>query len=297
MPVACCLVWGIYLLMRWSDSGRIAWAFLAGLVLGCIPTIRYADSIVAIGIAIFLLMHIQKFPKIWKPYLAALIGALLPVLPLLVRNQLLFGAFWRTGYTLTNEESGFGWNYFTQHALGYLQMLQGSGLGLMFGLGLIGLVWMIFNKRERGVGLMLFGAEVPLLLVYMAYYWAAGVGGAGVGPGGGGGGPPGGGGGGGGGNAGAMRVLVPLVPLLVIAGVWAMAQMVKLARAAMRIAVPVLVVGMQLLMYGSGSGRTTADERAGDSACDGNGWIGKSRSRRQRRDRGQRFLQHLDFVR
>ena len=97
MPVACCLVWGIYLLLRWSDSGRIAWIFLAGVILGCIPTIRYADSVVALGIGIFLLMHIRKFPNIWRHYLATVVGALISVIPLLVRNQLLFGAFLANG--------------------------------------------------------------------------------------------------------------------------------------------------------------------------------------------------------
>ena len=49
MGVACALAWGVYLLVRWGDEGRLWQAFAAGLALGCIPTIRYADAIMGAG--------------------------------------------------------------------------------------------------------------------------------------------------------------------------------------------------------------------------------------------------------
>src|ERR1041385_4255777 len=104
-------------------------------------------------------------------------------------------------------------------------MMQGSGMGLLFGLGLIGMVWMIVTRTERRIGALLIGACVPFALVYMAYYWAGMGGGGPAGPGRGPGGGP--GGGGGAANLGAMRFLVPMVPLFVIAGTFAMAQMVS----------------------------------------------------------------------
>ncbi len=243
MPVAFCLVWGIYFLLLWSSSGKMPFALLAGLILGCIPTIRYADSVVALGIIVFLLWNVRKFPRIWRHYLAAGIGAAIPILPLLIRNQLVLGAFWRTGYSLTNEQTGFGWNYFNQNAMNYLQALQGTGLGMMFGLGLIGLVWMICTKRTRATGLMLLLSSTPLLLLYMAYYWARGVNG---------GGPGGGGGAGPGGGAGAgLRFLVPFVPLYIIAGAWALAEALRSANLGAKIAVPIVLIAMQATLYGS----------------------------------------------
>jgi hypothetical protein len=253
MPVAFCLVWGIYLLQRWSAGGRVGWAFAAGLVLGCIPTIRYADSVVALGVAVYFLYHWRAFPGIHRHYLAALAGAAVPVVPLLIRNQLLLGAFWRTGYALTNEQTGFGWNYFTQNAVGYLQSLQSGGLGWMFALGLIGMVWLICTPRDREgsegaaqqrrpLGLLLLFSTTPLLVVYMAYYWAQGIN---RGGGGGGGGP------GGGGMGGALRFLVPLIPAYVVAGTWAVAEALRGAPRAARVAVPLLVIAAQGTMYGS----------------------------------------------
>ena len=128
MPVACCLVWGIYLLLRGRIAGELRGYFWRG-DLGCIPTIRYADSVVALGIGIFLLMHIRKFPNIWRHYLATVVRARFRSFRCSCVISCCLARFWRTGYTLTNEESGFGWNYFTQHPPGFLQLLQGSGLG------------------------------------------------------------------------------------------------------------------------------------------------------------------------
>lgn len=237
MPVAFCVVWGAYLLLRWSESGWVWWVFGAGLVLGCIPSTRYADSVVAIGVTVFLLMHVRRFPKIWKHYLYAAGGAAIPILPLLIRNQLMFGKFWATGYTLTNESTGFSMEYFKQHAIGYLQAMQGGGLGVMFALGLIGMIWMLCVSRTRALSLMLLFAAVPFVMVYMAYYWAMGIGG---GP----------GGGPGGGNVGgALRFLVPIVPLFIIPGVWALDQIVRAAPMPARITIPIILLALQLTMY------------------------------------------------
>jgi 4-amino-4-deoxy-L-arabinose transferase-like glycosyltransferase len=283
MPVAFCLVWGVYLLLRWSDTGRWGWAFAGGIVLGCIPGARYADSIIALGVLAFLLMHVRTFPNIWKHYLAAVGGAAIPIVPLLVRNQLVFGAFWKTGYALTNEQTGFSREWFAEHAAAYLQLLQGNGMGILFGLGVIGFAWMLATPRVRAAGTLLVGMVVPFVVVYMAYYWARGVMGGGRG-----------------GNdvGGAMRFLVPVVPLIAIAGTWTLARAMTIAPTAAKVAVPVVVIAMQLLTYGSNGlaelrqmrdrktplAMATRDLQqvaaAGDVVMADNG-----------------FLQHLDFVR
>jgi hypothetical protein len=241
-PVEFCLIWGIYFLLRWSAGGRLGWVFGAGLILGCIPVTRYADSVVALGVMAFLLMHVTRFPRIWRHYLAAVVGAAIPIVPLLWRNQELLGAFWRTGYALTHEQTGFGMQYFRDHAVGYLQLLNGGGLGVLFVLGLIGFIWMICQPGKRALGTMLLLIVVPFLLTYMAYYWPNG--GVKVGP--------------GGGVGGSMRFLVPLVPPCIIAGVWMLAQITRSAPRGAKIAIPLVLIALQLVMYGD----TTRNELA-----------------------------------
>ena len=58
-----------------------------------IPTIRYADAIMGLGAAVFMLYQIGRIRRIWMHYLLAGAGVALPLLPLLIRNQLLLGAF------------------------------------------------------------------------------------------------------------------------------------------------------------------------------------------------------------
>ncbi len=235
MAVAFSVVWGVYLLIRWSDEQRVRDIFLAGLVLGCIPSTRYADAVVAMGVGVFMLWHVGRIPKIHKHFGWAIAGAMIPILPLLVRNQLLFGAFWKTGYALTNEQTGFSRENFYNHAIPYLQMLQSGGLGMMFALGFIGMLWMLFVPRTRAIAAMLLTATAPFLAVYMAYYWAMGVGAGGMG----------------GNVGGAMRFLVPIVPLFVIAGVWGLSQALVTTPRLAQVAIPLAVVAMQVLMYGS----------------------------------------------
>ncbi len=234
MAVAFSIVWGFYFLIRWSDQHKLIDVFAAGLFLGWIPSTRYADAVVAIAVGIFLLLHIRRTPGIWKHYLAAFVGAMIPILPLLIRNQLLFGAFWKTGYALTNEQTGFSFQNLLDHGLPYLQMLQSGGLGMMFALGLIGMMCMLFVVGRRSIGVLLLTSTIPFLLVYMAYYWAMGVGAGGMG----------------GNVAGAMRFLVPIVPLFVIAGVWVMSLALSNLPTPARVTIPLVVLAMQTLMYG-----------------------------------------------
>ncbi len=149
MAVTALLAWGLFMLIRWSSTGRLFDAALAGLILGCIPTVRYPDAIMLIAVGIFFLWHWRRFPQIWKHYLAAAAGAAVPILPLLIRNQILLGAFWRTGYSLTNEETGFSLAYFQQHAIEYVHQISGNALGLLFALGFVGMVCMIFKRSAE----------------------------------------------------------------------------------------------------------------------------------------------------
>lgn len=223
MTVAAVLLWGIYLLLCWRASGKLWQAFLAGLILGCIPSVRYPDSIMALGIGAFLLASFNKHPGIHRHYIAAVFGAMIPVTALLVRNQLVLGAFWRTGYSLTNEQTGFTWEYFAQHFVQYIKNVSSDGLGTLFGLGLIGAAWMICDRRFRAMGLLVLLTTLPMLLLYMAYYWAPG------------------------GMAGAtMRFLLPTFPIYLLAAIWALHYATVQSPAVVRIASPLVLIGLQL---------------------------------------------------
>jgi 4-amino-4-deoxy-L-arabinose transferase-like glycosyltransferase len=222
--VTCFLVWGMYWLLRWSQEPGKWLALFAGLCFGVVPTIRYPDSVMALGIAAFLLWHVRSVQGVWKQYLWFVIGFAVPILPLLIRNQLLLGAFWRTGYALTNEQTGFSWEYFKEHALGYVQTINSGGLGLLFGLGIVGITSMICIRKTRPLGVMFALCAVPMLLLYMAYYWAPQMN-----------------------SAMTMRFLLPTFPAYVLAGVWAMSVLLENAPRGARVAVPIVVLAMQML--------------------------------------------------
>ena len=199
MAVTTLLVWGLYFLVRWGWEGRLWQAFVAGLLLGCIPTVRYPEALYALGIGAFLLWHFRERRRIWLHYAVAAGAALLPIVPLMVHNQLAFGAPWRTAYALTHEQTGFGWDYFRQHFVQYLRYAQSDGVGLFFALGIIGAFVMAAERRTRALAVLLALIAMPVMLLYMAYYWAPQFMAQGT-----------------------LRFLLPTFPLYFLAGLWAL---------------------------------------------------------------------------
>jgi hypothetical protein len=245
MGVTCMLAWSIYFLVRWWQSPSLVSILLAGLCFGCVPTIRYPDAVMGVGVGAFLVMLIvggrgshraesviteetarqePRPPASWVHLVTFCIGAFIPILPLLIRNQLLLGAFWRTGYALTNEQTGFSWAYFREHALAYIQALNSGGVGLLLGLGIVGIVSMICYRSSRALGVMLALICLPMLLLYMAYYWAPQMN-----------------------SSATMRFLLPTFPAYVLAGVWMLATFLKDAPRGARIAVPLSLLLVQCL--------------------------------------------------
>jgi 4-amino-4-deoxy-L-arabinose transferase-like glycosyltransferase len=220
IAVAACIAWGFYFLIAWSQQSRLWQIFLAGLILGCIPTVRYPDAIIAGAVGLFILMHFRKhrFPL---HLLAALAGAAVPIVPLLVRNQMLLGAFWKTGYALTNEQTGFGWEYFKEKWADYIYNMNADAMGLIFATGLLSMVVMLAYRRTRSLGVLLGGSAVPMILLYMAYYW----------------GPQ---------SAGTMRFIVPTIPCFVLGTIWLLNELTMATPTAARIAVPLALATVQL---------------------------------------------------
>ncbi len=204
--VAFLLVWGIYFAARWEQSKRARWALAAGLLFGAIPTVRYPEALFIAAFGVFLLLNLHRHRRASASLLAAIVGVGLPLGALLVRNQFAFGAFWRTGYAASNEQTGFGWDYFIQHAVPYLQEMQGAGAGLLIGVGLVGIAAMCAQRETWRRGVLAAGVVLPITLLYMAYYWGQG--------------------------GGAMRFFVPVFFVFAIATAYALQLLARSSRVA-----------------------------------------------------------------
>ena len=172
MAVTCLLVWGLWLLIRWSDEGGAATACIAGFLLGLIPAVRYPEAIYAVAVGVFLIMHWRQREHAIRDSVIALAGALVPVAALMTYHQVMFGAFWRTAYALTQEQTGFSPGYFTAHFRHYLKALLGEGPGPVFALAVPGIALMCMTSRVRKQGILFLLLALPVMLLYMAYYWA-----------------------------------------------------------------------------------------------------------------------------
>jgi hypothetical protein len=229
------LVAGVLALLRFRATQSLPGGILAGILLGAIPTVRYPEAVIGVVIGGWLLWQVRPVWRAWP----ALVGAAIPLGGLLAHNAVAYGAFWRTGYALTNEQTGFGLRYFASHALPYLQALSGSGLSLMFAFGVAGLAAMAADRRSRAEGLLFAGIVLPVVLLYMAYYF---------------------GGGGIGGAVGNLRFLVPTFPFFAVGGVWLLARTSDQLGHAGRTAV-IAVAALQVLVSFAGSQQTLTQAR------------------------------------
>jgi hypothetical protein len=211
MAVICFLVWGIFLLMVWTEKRRWYLALMAGLVLGSIPTIRYPEAVFGLAFVVYLLWDARVSREGLRQLPLVVAGAALPIVLLLIRNYQVLGSFFRTAYALTGEQTGFGWSYFTNHFLTEFRGLNGNGVGPAFLLGVLGMAAMIVSRSWRRMGVLFLLLTVPVTLLYMAYYWG-GMGGGGPG----------------GGQGGAdLRFFLPTFPCYLLAGVWLLARFLK----------------------------------------------------------------------
>jgi hypothetical protein len=217
---------GVLALLRFADDLAPGRGLLAGVLLGMIPTVRYPESLAGVAVAAWLLWRVRPLPRVWP----AVLGGALPIGALCVHNASAYGAFWRTGYALTNEQTGFGVGYFVAHWQSYLVALGGAGLGVFFGFGAAGLAGLVADARQRAAGVLLAGIVAPLVALYMAYYFGDGLGG--------------------------LRFLIPIYPLLAVSAVWLLARVsdsLNSAAGQAGRAVLVVVAALQLLPAASAS--------------------------------------------
>ncbi len=107
MGVTCFLTWASYFLVCWSQEPKLSLALLAGIFFGVVPTIRYPDSIMAMGVGVFLLLHVSRVPGVWKHYLVFVARSSRPCH---FSSAINFAAGPRSGVNRirsTNEQTGF----------------------------------------------------------------------------------------------------------------------------------------------------------------------------------------------
>jgi len=188
-------------LSRWIQGGHIAWGVSAGLLSGAIPALRYPEILYLLPLALFVAVMVFHKQLTWRSMGAFALGAALPLLALMSRNQIAYGGFWRTGYLATGEQDAFSISALIQHAPDYLRLLLFNGAGLMFPLGVAGIVVALRRRETRIYGLLLAGLIAPITLLYMTYYWQI--------------------------DGQSMRFLIPTFPLYTLASVWLLKRLLR----------------------------------------------------------------------
>jgi 4-amino-4-deoxy-L-arabinose transferase-like glycosyltransferase len=195
----CFVVWGMFFLWRWCQSGRWQLALLAGLLLGFAVTIRYTEALLlfpfyslhvlradqytgpgaiiifkALGVLPLGPMGIAAISRVrwknWRSYLRAALPVIawaVPVGALLLFNRFSMGQL--TGYDDTNESHGFSIGYFVNKWDFSLYQNYVFGLFFVLPLGIAGLILM-YRSAER-FALLLTLWLVPGAFLYTAYYW------------------------------------------------------------------------------------------------------------------------------
>jgi Dolichyl-phosphate-mannose-protein mannosyltransferase len=166
------LVWGMVFFFAAVSRRRlrkgILYAVLSGLLLGYAEGIRYTNIIMLIPPFVYGLLFLRK-KRLWILFAFAC-GVAVPYLFLCWYHWTSFASPFATGYSLTNEQSGFALSYFWTNLRLYIPALVSDGTGLVTGLSLIGLA-LLFSRNKRKAFVFLSWI-VPLILLYMFYYWA-----------------------------------------------------------------------------------------------------------------------------
>lgn len=211
------LLWSLYFLTRRREAGAPLNLFFAGLFAGVIPSIRLLDSLFGPALFLYVLLYFRRGRGSWRGPAAFAAGAALPITALCVWNQLMFGAFWKTGYSLYRYSflSVFKWEYFQAYALPFLEKLLGEGGGFVFALGITGIAYLCARRDTWREGVLLAVLVVPMSLLYMAYFPSP--------------------------SPESMRFLLPTFPLYAIGGVWLLGFLCERRSAAAAVVVGVLL--------------------------------------------------------
>jgi len=158
-------------LIKAIKSDNFVYAIISGIAMGIVPTIRYAEFVLVVvfGAYILWLFYTKKISL--RTEISFLIGILIPLIPLAVRNHKAFGKPWITGYNLVNTQASFGFNYLIKHFIPFLVMLATAGMGILFWFSIGGFIKLLRNSDTKSIGVYFLSSVSLLTFTYMAYYW------------------------------------------------------------------------------------------------------------------------------
>ena len=162
---------GLVFLIRAVKRENYVYAFISGIAMGIIPTIRYAEFVLSFisGTYILWLFYKKRIPL--KVVSSFLIGILGPLIVIAVRNYLTFGNPWMTGYSLASSHALFGFNYLIGHIIPFIAMLVTSGMGILFLFSIGGFIRLLKTQDTRPMGGYFLSSVVILTFLYMSYSW------------------------------------------------------------------------------------------------------------------------------
>lgn len=174
-------IWGLFFVWRWSRNGNLASALLGGLLCGIAATIRYAEVLLALPIAVAVLARFAEARAETDPgrrhaALRACVGgaagigvaALLAYAPLMLHQWVAYGSPFTSGQSIT-ESSGLGLQNWPRNTGVLAAQLLESGLLPMFALGLTGLV--LLASRRTSLALFLASWALVHFGLYHSFYW------------------------------------------------------------------------------------------------------------------------------
>lgn len=162
---------GLLFLIKAVKRENYVYAFISGIAMGVIPTIRYAEFILCIVFGAYILWLFYKKRIPLKIFISFLIGILGPLIMLAVRNYLAFGKPWMTGYSLASSQALFGINYLVKHFIPFVIMLVTSGMGILFLFSIGGFIKILKNQDTRAIGTYYLSSVIILTFLYMGYSW------------------------------------------------------------------------------------------------------------------------------
>ncbi len=167
-----CLIWALFFVAQWARTRSAWYAFGAGLFMGIIPTIRHPELLYLPAIGLFVFLHFKNNRIFWRSLVAGAIGAAIPISALCIHNQMAYGAFWKTGFSIVGEQmSLFDWKHLARYGPQYVQKLMNEGCALTFVLGVAGIAALCARRRTWKQGMLFAVLVLPITVLYMSFFW------------------------------------------------------------------------------------------------------------------------------
>ena len=146
-------------------------ALLSGQAFGYACAVRYTSAAMALPIAWAALVFLWRYRKatIGSRIPAYVLLASFAVIPTLcaVYNHFIFGAFYQTGYALTDEQNSYTWEHFLRGSHILLSGMNSDVAFMLFPLAAIA-IFALVSAAHRILFVLVI---LPLYLVYASYYW------------------------------------------------------------------------------------------------------------------------------